>query len=74
MAVPESTTQLMVGRITAIGEKQIRVVKYGQPSTGVATNGSVYKSVGKLRYSHEAVLIDGPDILIYLMKFASNKQ
>lgn len=72
VAVPDGLTSLMIGRITSMGEKQIRVVKYGKPA--IEENrytGKTKKAVGKLRYPSEAVLIDGPDILVYLLKFSA---
>jgi hypothetical protein len=67
VAVPDSATTLLIGQITEMGEKQIRVVKYGQPAK-VLYWGDRTKPNGKLRYPSEAVLLDGPDITMYLLK------
>jgi hypothetical protein len=69
VAVPGGTTTLLIGRITAIGAKQIRIVKFGQPDRSVDRRG-IEKVNGKLRYPSESVLLDGPDITIYLLKYA----
>jgi hypothetical protein len=72
VAIPDSSSTLLIGQITAIGQKKIRVVKYGQPkripkrswdpeSTQTQPNGI-------LRYPSESVLLDGPDLLMHLMK------
>lgn len=67
VAVPRGTTTLLIGQIASMGEKQIRVVKYGEPLKSPDWRGEM-KANGKLRYPREAVLLDGPDILIYLLK------
>lgn len=67
VAVPGSITTLLIGQITAMGEKQIRVVKYGDPAR-VPTWGGKTKVNGRLRYPSEAVLLDGPDITMYLLR------
>lgn len=69
VAVAYSTTQLIIGKITAFGEKQIRVVEYGKPERETDWKGRS-KPAGKLRYPSEAVLLDGPDITMYLLKLA----
>lgn len=74
VAVPGGITSLLIGRITSVGEKQIRVVKYGNPATETKWNGQTTKAVGKLRYPSEAVLLDGPDILMYLLKFSATQK
>lgn len=67
VAVASSTTSLRIGRITAMGEKKIRVVNYGAPDKSPDWTGKLTAN-GSLRYPAEAVLLDGPDILMYLLK------
>lgn len=69
VAVPGGVTSLLIGRITAMGEKQIRVVKYGKPERETDWKGKS-SPTGKLRYPSEAVLLDGPDITMYLLKYS----
>jgi len=66
VACASSITTLLIGQITAMGEKQIRVVKYGEPLRIDSYHGTTPN--GKLRYPSEAVLLDGPDITMYLLK------
>jgi len=78
VAAPSSITTLMVGKITAIAEKKVRIVKYGESEKvesyrykrvdGQYVRTTVMKPNGKLRYPSETVLLDGPDILMYLLK------
>jgi hypothetical protein len=67
VAVACNTTSLLIGRITALGEKKIRVVNYGSPDRSPDWRGKEVAN-GSLRYPAEAVLLDGPDILMYLLK------
>ena len=87
VACAYGTTQLLIGRITALGEKQVRVVEWGQPdrspckkwvpgNKGTAIPGHYIDSTsvnGKLRYPKEVVLLDGQDITMYLLKHACTK-
>jgi len=67
VACASGVTTLLIGRITALGEKQIRVVNYTQPDRSPDWTGKM-KVNGKLRYPREAVLLDGPDITMYLLR------
>lgn len=67
VACAAGKTMLLIGRITAMGEKQIRVVDYGSPDRSEDWKGQM-KINGKLRYPKETVLLDGPDVTMYLLK------
>lgn len=67
VACPKGVTSLMIGRITAMGKKQVRVVKYGE-SDRISNWKGESEINGKLRYPKECVLLDGPDITMYLLK------
>jgi hypothetical protein len=67
IAIPIRKTELLIGRITSMGEKKIRVAEYKQPAKVENWKGKMIPN-GSLRYPSESVLLDGPDILIYLMK------
>lgn len=74
VATPISNTALLIGTITSMGEKQVRVVKFGEPSTilqSIYREDGPTKLNGKLRYSKEVVLLDGPDLTMYLLKNAN---
>jgi len=71
VAIPRNATRLLIGRITAMGEKQIRVVKYGKPDRETDWRGKSTPA-GKLRYPSEAVLLDGVDITMYLLKYTGS--
>ena len=73
VAVPSGVTSLMIGRITGVGKKQIRVVDYSESARVTNWNGEDVKNMGKLRYPKDAVLIDGPEITMYLLKFANRE-
>ncbi|HET8688316.1 MAG TPA: hypothetical protein VFM18_17035 [Methanosarcina sp.] len=81
VACPDSTTSLFIGEIISLGDRQIRVVKYGSPKTkkekrwkhigpGPEDFGYVTIEVpsGKLRFAEQVVLLDGQDITMYLLK------
>ena len=69
VAVPKGITQLMIGRITGMGEKQIRVVDLKEAAWVTNWKGDEVKSTGKLRYPKEAVLLEGPDLTMYLLRY-----
>jgi len=58
---------LFIGTIVAMGEKKIRVVKFGEPTKSPNWKGEM-KVNGSLRYPENSVLLDGPDITMYLLK------
>ena len=67
VACANGKTTLLVGTITSVGAKQIRVVNFGLPPKSVDKRGKM-KINGKLRYSSEVVLIDGEDVTMYLLR------
>ena len=67
VAVANTSNTLLIGQITALTPKQIRVVKYGSPAKIVDWRGTE-KWNGRLRYPSEAVLLEGSDLLMYLLK------
>ena len=76
-----SKTSLLIGRITALGEKQVRVVDFNEPDRSPSQKYSTLARDwvdttapnGKLRYPQEVVLLDGPDITMYLLKLSHKK-
>ena len=67
VACASSPTSLLIGSITALGEKQIRIVHYGQTDKSSDWKGRMVAN-GKYRYPKEVVLLDGPDVTMYLLK------
>ena len=71
VAVPQGITTLMIGRITGMGEKQIRVVDLKESVWVTNWKGEEVKNQGKLRYPKEAVLLEGPDLTMYLLRYGT---
>jgi hypothetical protein len=69
VAIPKGITSLMIGRITGMGEKQIRVVDLKEAAWVTDWKGNEVKNQGKLRYPGESVLLDGPNLTMYLLKY-----
>lgn len=77
VACPKGITTLLIGTVTAVGEKQIRVVGFGEPAlvprNKYKSDGPM-KINGKLRYPKECVLLDGPDVTMYLLKWKKGEE